>query len=206
MTEPQIQMLGEQHLDEAAGLLANAFRDDPVMHYFYPFDEPRAKECRLALLRYACQVRLDMKWPLIGIVEGARVWGVAGISAPEKKAWPASLERHYKELEEAVGFEALQRQEAYSELVDRHRPSEPHYFVGVLGVDPQAHGRGFGRRLLDEAQRISRADPDSRGVWLDTENPKNVGFYEHLGYQVVAEVPLDELTIWCLYRLDDSPR
>jgi ribosomal protein S18 acetylase RimI-like enzyme len=198
-------MLGEQHLDESARLLANAFRDDPVMHYFYPFDEQQANQCRLALLRFACQVRLDLEWPLIGIVEGTRVWGVAGISAPEKKSWPASLERHYKELEEVVGTEALQRQEAYSDLVDRSRPAEPHYFVGVLGVDPEAQGRGYGRRLLDEAHRMSKSDPQSYGVWLDTENPKNVGFYEHLGYEVVAEVRLEELTIWCLYRLDDSP-
>jgi ribosomal protein S18 acetylase RimI-like enzyme len=176
-------------------MLANAFRDDPVMHYFYPFDEQRAYECRVALLRYACQVRLDLEWPLIGIVEGTCVWGVAGISAPEKKAWPPSLEKHYKELEEAVGTEALLRQEAYSELVDRHRPSEPHYFVGVLGIDPDAQGRGFGRRLLDEANLVSQADPHSREIWLDPENPKNMGFYKHLGYQVVAEVPPEELTI-----------
>ncbi len=206
MTEIHIHYLGPQHVDEAARLLANAFRDDPVMQYFYPFNDQRAKECRVALMRFACQVRLELNGPLLGLMEGDRLWGVAGLSPPEKKPWPPSLNDHYSDLEKVVGPEAIQRQEAYSDLVDRHRPPESHYFVGVLGVDPEAWGRGFGRRLLDEAHRISNADPISQGVWLDTENPKNVDFYKHLGYQVVAEVPLDQLTIWCLYRLDDSPQ
>jgi hypothetical protein len=37
-------------------------------------------------------------------------------------------------------------------------------------------------------------------VFLDTENPRNVPFYEHCGYEVVSRHKMDSVNICCLFR------
>jgi hypothetical protein len=48
---------------------------------------------------------------------------------------------------------------------------------------------------------LSRDDPESGGVSLSTENPRNVALYEHVGYVVRGHAIVSpELETWALYR------
>ena len=53
---------------------------------------------------------------------------------------------------------------------------------------------------------MSAAHPVSRGVALDTETTANVSLYEHCGYRVTAQSRLEDVPIWCMFRLDDARR
>ena len=70
----------------------------------------------------------------------------------------------------------------------------------MIGVHPEAQGRGYGRMLLDAVQALSEGHSTSTGVALDTENPENVPIYEHCGYRVIAETNLEGVPIWCMLR------
>ncbi len=52
--------------------------------------------------------------------------------------------------------------------------------------------------ILDHVAGLSRDHAVSEAVCLTTETPKNVPFYEHLGYEVAGEAHVDDLVSWSL--------
>ncbi len=59
--------------------------------------------------------------------------------------------------------------------------------VEMLFVDPVWRGQGIGRRLLEYA--ITSLDATTLDV--NEENPQALGFYEHLGFEVVGRTEID---------------
>jgi len=92
----------------------------------------------------------------------------------------------------------------YDEIADKTMPTAPHYYLGVIGVDPAWHGQGVGARLINAFCDLSAADPLSCGVFLETANPSNVRFYERAGFAVTGQGRLGGATLWCLF-LDQAP-
>ncbi len=195
--------LPRARLEEAVAVLAHAFARDPLMRYVFDDQGDAYEEALRALFRFSCAVRFELNWPLVGVERAGRLVGVMGVTEPEDRAWPPALSAAYAQFQAVVGPCAAARFERYAALADPHRPRQPNYLVGVIGVHPEAQGRGVGRRLLAAIQALSAAHPASIGVYLDTENPASKAFYEHCGYRVIGQERLDDaIDIWCLFRPD----
>ena len=57
----------------------------------------------------------------------------------------------------------------------------------ALFVDPDQHGRGIGKALIDEAL----AAHPGLTVDVNEQNPKALGFYEHLGFERIGRSAQD---------------
>jgi GNAT superfamily N-acetyltransferase len=55
-------------------------------------------------------------------------------------------------------------------------------YVDYLWLDEQLRRRGWGRRLIEHAERIAIAR-GCRGAWLDTFSFQGPGFYSRMGYR-----------------------
>ncbi|MDA0768641.1 MAG: GNAT family N-acetyltransferase [Chloroflexi bacterium] len=190
--------------DDAVAVLAEAFQHDPVMNYVFhgieSGDDARLRE----LFRFSCRVRFDIGWPLMGVQSDGELLAVAGIDEPGEAEWPQSLSDCYQEFARIAGPEAVGRLGSYASLPDKHRPKEPHFFLGMIGVHPKAQGKGYARLLLDWLHRASETHPTSNGVALDTDSDVNVSIYEHFGYEVVGRDDLVSLTVSTMYRPDSQ--
>lgn len=60
--------------------------------------------------------------------------------------------------------------------------------IEALFVHPQARGQGLGKRLLQEAVTVYHC----RLVDVNEQNPQALGFYQHLGFQIIGRSPTDE--------------
>ena len=58
------------------------------------------------------------------------------------------------------------------------------WYLSIVAVDPAAQGRGLGRQLLEPT--IAEADRASVACYLETFSPRNVSFYERLGFDIKA--------------------
>ena len=58
------------------------------------------------------------------------------------------------------------------------------WYLSIVAVDPAAQGRGLGRQLLEPT--IAEADRASVTCYLETFIPRNVSFYERLGFTIKA--------------------
>ena len=87
--------------------------------------------------------------------------------------------------------------QAFHTLDARH-PREPHWYLGSLGVAPEAQKQGLGRALL--AHFLSCADGDALPSYLETDRPENLAFYEQRGFRVQGEVQVHGATAWRMWR------
>ena len=100
-------------------------------------------------------------------------------------------------------LELDRRVEEVADHLEAHRlpPHEAH--IRMLGVAPEAQGRGIGRALMDESIRIAR----ERGktlLTLNTTERMNVAqqMYEHMGFRRMPDWHVDESFTLLSYQLD----
>lgn len=60
-------------------------------------------------------------------------------------------------------------------------------YIELLAVPEAWHGRGLGRKLLQQAERIAR-ERGCVGAWLDTFAFQARGFYEKQGYSLFGDI------------------
>jgi ribosomal protein S18 acetylase RimI-like enzyme len=94
------------------------------------------------------------------------------------------------------GVRAMDRWGAVTHSLGVVHPSERHWYLSVLGIVPWAQGHGFGRRLLDEIDRIIEADPC--GIYLESDREESMRFYLAHGFHVRDEMTLEGVRCWCL--------
>lgn len=190
--------------DEAVEVLSLAFHDYPVMRYIVR-SEGDAYEAGLRhLVELFAGPRFPRGHPVLGIrSNGGEIVGVASLDPPEPLPENSKVTGMADRLKAALGTGAVARLGSFDGAEAHLLPSEPHYYLGMLGVLPGQQGKGLARTLLDAVHELSRRDPASRGVALTTELPRNIPFYERFGYRVSGQVRLDGLTSWGFFRPDD---
>ena len=83
--------------------------------------------------------------------------------------------------------------------VEKLHPTEPHYYLSILGVEPVRHGEGLGSALLQPMLR--RCDSEGVGAYLETGTERNVRFYSRQGFRVTDEVALPNgPPMWLMWR------
>jgi GNAT superfamily N-acetyltransferase len=58
------------------------------------------------------------------------------------------------------------------------------WYLSIVAVDPVTQGQGLGRKLLEPT--IAEADRVSATCYLETFSPRNLSFYERLGFATEA--------------------
>ena len=72
------------------------------------------------------------------------------------------------------------------EKMEQSHPDEPHWYLPMIGVEPNAQGRGLGGALMRHA--VARCDDDGVAAYLESSNPRNITLYERHGFDVVGEI------------------
>lgn len=199
MTAPNIVPLCEEDLSAAATALARAFHDDPLQAYV--FRDP-AERASLSPAHFAPILRYGLLFGEVLTTEGtplgASVWLPPG-------GWEVTPERAdvagLNDLPRAIGEEAAERFFSALGAIDSyHREVPPHWYLMVVGVSPAGRGLGLGRALIQPI--MDRADAAGLPCYLETAQPDNVAFYEHLGFKRVVDAvePQSGLRMWTFRR------
>ena len=94
---------------------------------------------------------------------------------------------------------SMGRAARFDQLVHENRPEEPHWYLNVLSVVPDAQRGGVGTALMGPG--LERADADGLGAYLETQRKANVPFYRRFGFEETAEVKLpDSPPVWLMWR------
>jgi ribosomal protein S18 acetylase RimI-like enzyme len=74
------------------------------------------------------------------------------------------------------------------EKMDEWHPEEPHWYLPLIGVEPNAQRRGLGAALMHHA--IARSDRDGLPAYLESTNPRNISLYKRYGFEVMGEIQI----------------
>ena len=72
------------------------------------------------------------------------------------------------------------------EKMEQSHPEEPHWYLAIVGVEPNAQGRGLGTDLMRHA--VARCDQEGALAYLESSNPRNISLYLRHGFEVIGEI------------------
>jgi len=183
-------------------LLCDAFADYPVMRFLLgSTGDYRARLHTLIGLFVAN--RAVSGDPFFGFTDGTELGGVALCTPPDPPAASPALEEIQERAWATLGVEARERYAACVHAWGEVGIAEPNVHLNMIGVLPRYRGRGVARPLLERVQALSRTLPESHGVTLTTEDPRNVALYRYFGYEIVDRRRIaPELETWGFFRPD----
>ena len=167
-------------------LLGDAFQDDPLWAWMAP--DPRRRQLHLGSL-FAQVVK-----PLVGAGHahtnedrsGAAVWAPPnGWKTSNREAIPLAVP-----FMRAAGLSHLKASLAAIDRMEQLHPDEPHWYLAVIGSDPQVRAGGFGHALM--RSRLDRCDAEYAPAYLESSNPDNIGYYQRFCYEVTGEITLPD--------------
>lgn len=176
-----------------AEVLARAFYDDPVTSWFYPDDQRRMRHARRFF-----EIRLR-QLAVHGLIHttpersGAAMWAPPG-------HWRESLRQSLMMLPMLpVLLPRIVRATAAVREIERHHPVEPHYYLSVVGTDPEQQGGGVGSALLAPVLHV--CDETRTAAYLESSKESNLSFYARHGFAVTQRIELPEgPPLWLMTR------
>ena len=185
--------------DELGGLaavLARAFYDDPPIRWVITDDGRRRK-----LLERSFGLYLRKLWfkqdacYTTGNVVGAAVWELPG-------QWKVGVLGQLRLLPSMarINVRLLRRVLRALVALESNHPVEPHYYLPLVGVEPEWQGQGLGTALMRPI--VERCDDEKMPAYLEATTPRNRALYERHGFEVTEQFSLGPGSppLWRMWR------
>ncbi|MFH8568975.1 GNAT family N-acetyltransferase [Streptomyces sp. NPDC017993] len=176
------RVAGPADLDAVVETMTTAFFHDPLWGPAFPDPGRRARQAA-AMWRLFVASALRYPWTLVTRnAEAAAVWIPPGGTelTPEEEAGLENLLADRASPEVAEGILGI-----YGRL-EAARPSEPHFYLTLLGTHDAHRGKGLGMGLL--AEGLARIDALGAPAYLESSNPANLARYERAGFAAHGRV------------------
>lgn len=178
---PVVRLAARGDRQRVVETLARAFWTDPFLLHFYPNETVRRRRIqRFFDLLWRANIG-DGRIEVAGACDAAALWRQPGRWRIPRGRMIAQLPR----MSVAYGL-AAGRVIASLRAMERHHPTEPHWYLMTLGTDPAAQGQGLGKALV--LAGLARCDADGLPAYLESGSATNIPFYEGLGFRLLAEV------------------
>jgi ribosomal protein S18 acetylase RimI-like enzyme len=174
--------------------MARAFHDDPVVNWVFEDERSRPK---YAGRYFAGRARILMRQNEIYTIDGAQaaaMWARPG----EWHDPPLQSMKELAILMPAVGRRIPRTLRGLLQIESKH-PKPPHWYLAVLGTDPDRQGEGIATALL--APVLEGCDRHEIPAYLETGTERNVAYYTRHGFRVTEELQLPGgPPMWLMWR------
>jgi ribosomal protein S18 acetylase RimI-like enzyme len=162
-------------------IIIHAFADDPAARWMYPGEREYQAYFPSFVRAFAGAAFLPGSVHLVASGFGAALWLPPGYH-PDDHALAALIERSVPAWKQAAVFSMF-------EEMGRYHPSESHWHLPLIGVEPAEHRRGVGSALLRHGLEI--CDQQRLPAYLESSNPENISLYERHGFEVLGRIQVD---------------
>jgi len=193
--------LTKAQVKPAAEMMARVFQNYPLLQYYFP-DELERKKIASYFVSVAVfsGIRYGEIYATSPNLEGVAVWFPPG-------NYPVTIWKLVRSVPLSVifgfgrhGGGRMRQLNEYIDAVHRRLAPFKHWFLQVIGVDPQFQGKGYAGKLLEPM--LARIDEEDLPCYLETFDEHNVSFYEHFGFKVIEKstIPETDFTNWAMLR------
>ena len=177
-------------------MMARAFDDDPVVNWTVKQDARRVERIR-ALMRLGFE-RLSLPYGhayTADETEGAALW----VPPEEWKLGPLQQLRLLPSMVSLRGLAGMPGLARGMNAIEKRHPGEPHWYLLLLGVEPELQGRSVGGQLM--APILEVCDRERTPAYLENSKERNISFYERHGFRVTEqfEIPGGP-PVWLMWR------
>jgi ribosomal protein S18 acetylase RimI-like enzyme len=164
--------------EAAFAVIALAFATDPAARWSWPRPEDYLRNMPLAAQAFGGKSFSLGTADAIEGFAGVALWLPPGVASDEE-ALSTLLER--------TAPASIQQDLAgvFEQMASFH-PHEPHWYLPLIGVDPARQGQQLGDKLM--AHALARCDADRLPAYLESSNPRNLGFYQRHGFEILGRI------------------
>jgi len=172
----------------AAAVLAEAFREDAATLAITGLGRPT--ETQLAALFRPLISSGPLRHGHVDLARRADDGALVGVALWEPPGRVSSLAHLAHEAAElpaflrALGIRGMVRAARNQARLAAHRPSEPHWYLAMIGAAAEARGAGVGTALL--AARLAVVDADAMPAYLESSSEQNRRLYVRHGFATTS--------------------
>lgn len=185
-------------LFEAGRVLARSFRDSPLTTAVMGRSPEQREAAILPSVEVSLSLALNRGSLLKAEQKGGRPEGILVGIAPGHFPLPPLNFLGYWRIIRSQGWRATKRWSQVFQILEGSHPSLPHWYLSMLGVDPDSQRTGVGGLLL--ASWLDLVDQEEGQAYLETDTKEALGFYEKRGFQVIRRLEFYETSVWCMRR------
>ncbi|MBU2863283.1 GNAT family N-acetyltransferase [Reinekea forsetii] len=202
LEDVEVVRLDDRFSRQARSLLYHSYKDEPTFKYLLDAHRTGYKQRIRATIRELIKLHFSRGEFVLGVIhkKEERLIGIAFFSDLELKMDISNQFLWRCKMLLTAGFEGTRRYVEYFNDVQDSLPVKNHRMVSLIGIHPDFQKQGLGKKLLDSIHELTDKDNNSIGLFLDTGNNKYLNFYQSLGYEVFAELPLGPQKEYILYR------
>lgn len=164
--------------DNAVDVLTRAFEADPAARWAYP-DTQQYHRCFPKFVRvFSGKAFAQGTAYCIDAFLGVALWLPPNVH-PDEEALAALIG-------DSVTDGEREDVAAYLDDLGRYHPSEPHWYLPLIGVAPTHHRRGFGTALMRHA--LQACDRDGKLAYLAATSAESKTLYEREGFRQIGTV------------------
>jgi GNAT superfamily N-acetyltransferase len=179
-----VRLATSADLDSISIALARAFADDPIFSYLFEgMSNVERRAARFFRELAPIQLAHNTLYVPEGDVVGASLW-----DPPGQWRMPVStqLKMAPSLLFKVFGARSFSHLRDYARVEKVHaQQTEPHYYLAVLGTEPDQQGKGIGSALMQPI--LDQCDTEGVGAYLESSKEKNIPFYARHGFKVLSE-------------------
>ncbi len=178
MTIPSIRTATASDEDRVVAALVLAFSADPTLRWVYSDPHEYLTAFPELIKAFAGRAFEHSTAYYVEGYAGAALWLPPGVH-PDEDALSAVLQRTVAERHQEEVFAVL-------EQMGEYHPSEPHWYLPVIGVEPTRQRLGYGSALLQHS--LAQCDRDNQLAYLESSNPLNQPLYERHGFEALGTI------------------
>jgi ribosomal protein S18 acetylase RimI-like enzyme len=178
MTMPKIKTASQTDIDSCVDAIVLAFSTDPCVRWMYPDPHQYLENMPHFVRAFGGKAFASGTAYYLDRFAGVTLWMPPDAQPDEEKL--LTLIKHSVVESQQETIFAL-----FGQMAGYH-PSEPHWHLPLIGVDPIWQSRGFGSMLLKHA--LFTCNYQKLPIYLEATNPKNVRLYERHGFEVVGTI------------------
>jgi ribosomal protein S18 acetylase RimI-like enzyme len=178
MTTIQIKTASAPDEDQTIAVIGLAFSADPVARWTYPNPHDYLSYFPDIVRAFGGKAFEHNAAYYVDGFLGAALWLPPDVQ-PQEDEMVAILQRSVPEQNQEEVFSVL------GQMGDYH-PTEPHWYLPLIGVDPAQQGKGYGSALMEHS--LIPCDREKRLAYLESTNPRNIPLYERHGFEVLGTI------------------
>jgi ribosomal protein S18 acetylase RimI-like enzyme len=178
MTTPTIKTVTPSSADQAVGTVVLAFSADPVARWFYPDPHQYLLHLPSFVRAFAGKAFEHNSAYCVDGYLGVALWLPPNVH-PDENVLHALLQR-------TIPDESQQEIFAFTERMNSSHPSEPHWYLPMIGVDPAKQDNGYGSALMKHA--LARCDGEGKLAYLESSSPRSIPLYRRHGFELLGTI------------------
>ena len=195
--QPALRIATARDVPRLAGVLADAFTNDPVYTWILP---------RGLRLKQRLRTMFTAEMEQYGLANGGTVWTTREYDGAVVELPPGAWEMPTS----MTGKDALRWLRAFGtrlplairvqKAMEERHLREPHFYARVIGVRTARQGQGVGSALMQPTLR--RADSAGLPTYIEASSQRSAALYERLGFvhMNVLELPEGGPPVWLMRR------